>query len=172
MAESRENLARSVIRALPKKKPVIFLVDETSLRDRLRRWPCPSPARGGRSAAAMMTYYQTRWLMSQVEMITKMLRWVRDGAGKGRDLIVMADSGIGTSPNLIKSIEGLGMRCMTRVSKIVRVMMDDETVFPFKRLTVESGKSWRAKAFKNAGWIGRLGGAPSTVTVATSRGAW
>ena len=32
-------------------------------------------------------------------------------------------------------------------------MMEDETVFPFKSLTAEPGKSWRAKAkaFKNAG---------------------
>ena len=44
-----------------------------------------------------------------------------------------------------------------RVSKIVRVMMEDETVFPFKSLTVEPGESWRAKAkaFKKAGWIER-----------------
>ena len=61
---------------------------------------------------------------------------------------------------------------MMRVSKIVRVIMDDETVFPFKRLTVEPGKSWRrkVKAFKNAGWIGRLVGASSTVTDMMSRG--
>ena len=64
------------------------------------------------------------------------------------------------------------MRCMMRVSKIVRVMMDDETVFPFKSLTVAPGKSWRAKAFKKAGWIGRLGGAPSMVKDMTSRGIW
>ena len=63
---------------------------------------------------------------------------------------------------------------MMRVSKIVRVMMDDETEFPFKSLTVEPGKSWRAKAkaCKNAGWVGRLGGAPSTVTDMMSRGIW
>ena len=34
MAESCENLAGSVIRVLPRKKPVIVLVDETSLHDR------------------------------------------------------------------------------------------------------------------------------------------
>ena len=91
MAESCERFARSVIRAPPRKKPVILLVDETSLKDRL------------------------------------------------------------------KAIECLGMHCMMRVSKIVRALMDDETVFQFKSLTVESGESWRAKAkaFKNAGWVGR-----------------
>ena len=36
MAESCERLARSVIRALQRKKPVILLVDETVLRDRLK----------------------------------------------------------------------------------------------------------------------------------------
>ena len=86
----------------------------------------------------------------------------------------MADRGIGTSPNLLMAIEGLGKRCMMRVSKVVRVMMDDETVFQFAHLTVEPGRSWRkkAKAFKNAGWIGRWGGAPSTVTDMMSRGIW
>ena len=60
MAESCENLARSVIRAPLRKKPVAVLVDETRLRDRL------------------------------------------------------------------KATEGLGMRRMARVSKIVRALMDDE----------------------------------------------
>ena len=71
----------------------------------------------------------------------------------------MVDRGIGTSQNLLKAIEGLGMRCMMRVSKTVRALKDDETVFQFKRLTVESGKSWRAKAkaFKNAVRIDALG---------------
>ena len=36
MAESCENLARSVIRALQRKKPGVLIVDETSLRDRLK----------------------------------------------------------------------------------------------------------------------------------------
>ena len=155
MAKSCENLARSVIRALPRKKPVILLVDETSLHDRLKAMVVSVAYEGRAIPVAMMTYHQTKWPMGQVKMITKMLRWVRDGAGGGRDLIVMADRGIGTSPNLLKAIEGLGMHYMMRVSKIVRVMMDDETEFPFKSLTVEPGKSWRAKAkaFKNAGWI-------------------
>ena len=55
------------------------------------------------------------------------------------------------------AIEWLGKRCMMRVSKIVRVMMDDETVFPFKHLTAEPGRSWRkkAEALKNAGRVER-----------------
>ena len=36
MAESCESLARNVIRAMPRKKPVILPVDETSLQDKLK----------------------------------------------------------------------------------------------------------------------------------------
>ena len=65
--------------------------------------------------------------------------------------------GIGNSPNLLKAIESLGMFYMMRVSKGVRVMMDDKDIFPFWSLTAKPGKSWRrkAKAFRKAGWIGR-----------------
>ena len=155
MAESSKNLARSVIRALPRKKPVILLVDETSLQDRLKAMVVSVAYEGRAIPVAAWTYRQTQWPMGQVELITTMLEWVRDGTGKGRDLIVMADRGIGNSPDLLRAIEGLGMHYMMRVTKAVRVMMEDETEFPFKSLTVEPGKSWRkkARAFKNAGWI-------------------
>ena len=161
MAESCANLARSVIRALQRKKPVILLVNETSLHDRLKAMVVSVAYEGRAIPVAMMTYRQARWPMSQVEMAAMTLRWVRDGSGKGRDLIAMADRGVGMSPNPLMATEGLGKRCMMRVSKIVRALMDDETEFKFNILTVEPGKSWRnkAKAFKNAGWIERLGGA-------------
>ena len=66
------------------------------------------------------------------------------------------------------------MSYMMRVTKGVRVMMEDETEFPFKSLTVEPGKSWRkkAKVFKNAGRIEALGGAPFTARDTMSLGTW
>lgn len=47
----------------------------------------------------------------------------------------MADRGVGASPNPIMAIEGLGLHCVTRVSKIVRALLEDETVFSFEILT-------------------------------------
>ena len=41
MAESCDNLARSVIHAPPRKKPVILIVDETGLHDRLEAMVAP-----------------------------------------------------------------------------------------------------------------------------------
>ena len=154
-AKCFENLAGLVIGNLPKKDPVIILVDETSLRDKLKAMVVAVAYEGRAVPVAAWLYRQTEWPMGQVELIAEMLKWVRDGAGGGRDLIVMADRGIGNSPNLLKAIEGLGMHYLMRVSKGVRVMMDDKDIFPFRSLTVEPGKSWRrkAKAFRKAGWV-------------------
>ena len=151
MAESCANLARSVIRALPRKKPVILIVDETGIRDRLKAMVVSVSYEGRTIPAAMWTRHQTRWPMGQDELTATMLEWVMSGAGGGSDMIVMADRGIGNSPDLLRAIESLGMRCMMRVSKAVRVMPEYETVFPFKSLTVAPGTSWRKKArvFKN-----------------------
>ena len=60
--------------------------------------------------------------------------------------------------------------CKRLARSVIRAMPRKKPVI----LLVDEGKSWRAKAkaFKNAGWIGRLGGAPSTVTATTSRSIW
>ena len=74
MAESCERLARSAIRAPPRKKPVIVLVDETSLRDRLKAMVVSGAYEGRAVPAAMTAYRQTRLPMGQVEMIATTLR--------------------------------------------------------------------------------------------------
>ena len=58
MEESCENLARSAIHAPPRKKPVILIVDETGLHDRLEAMVAPRRLRraGGRSAVAVRSY--------------------------------------------------------------------------------------------------------------------
>ena len=98
MAESCDNLARSLIRALPRKKPVILLVDETGLYNRLKAMVMSVAYEGRAVPAAMWTRRQTRWTTGQVELTATMLEWARNGAGEDRDLIVMSDRGIGNSP--------------------------------------------------------------------------
>ena len=98
MVESCANLARSLIRALPRKKPVIFLVDETGLHDRLKAMVVSVAYEGRAVPAAMWTRRQTRWPTGQVELTATMLEWVRNGAGGGIDLTVTSGSGIGNSP--------------------------------------------------------------------------
>ena len=67
MAESCKRLARSVIRALPRKKTVILLVDETSLRDRLKAMVVSVAYEGRAISVAMMTIIRLggRWVRSR-----------------------------------------------------------------------------------------------------------
>ena len=102
--------------------------------------------------------------MGLVDLITEMLGWVRDAMDAlddDRKAIVIADRGIGNSPNLIREIVGLGMFCLMRVTKKVRVMMEGGEVSPFDELSDAPGTSWRrkARAFKKSGRIEALGGA-------------
>ena len=86
MAGSCENLARSVIRAPPRKKPVILLVDETSLQDRLKAMVVSVACEGRAIPVAMMTYHQTRLPMGQVEMTaTTLMGQGRSGQRQGPD---------------------------------------------------------------------------------------
>ena len=81
--------------------------------------------------------------MGLAELITEMLGWVRDAMdelGDDRKAIVIADRGIGNSPNLINEIVGLGMFCLMRVTRKVRVMMEDGEVSPFDELADGLGR--------------------------------
>ena len=84
-----------------------------------------------------------------------------DDLDDDRKAIVIADRGIGNSPSLINEIVGLGMFCLMRVTKKVRVMMEDGEESPFDELSDAPGTSWRrkARAFKKSDRIEALGGA-------------
>ena len=58
---------------------------------------------------------------------------------------------------IVREIAGLGMFCLMRVAKKVRVMMEDGEVSPFDELSDAPGTSWRrrARAFKKSGWTER-----------------
>ena len=96
ISESCKRIARSVIRAPPRKKPVIVLVDETRLQDRLNAMAVSVAYEGRAVPVAMMTHHQTRRSMSQVEMTAKTLmgpgrsgqrqRPGRDGGQGNRDV--------------------------------------------------------------------------------------
>ena len=86
MSESCDNPAWSVIRALHRKKPVILLVDETSLQDRLKATVVSVAYEGRAVPVAMMTYHHTRWPMGQVEMTaTTLMGSGRSGGGQRPD---------------------------------------------------------------------------------------
>ena len=163
-AESCRAVAKRVIGNLPEDEPVVLLVDETGLKDRLKAMVVAVAFEGRSIPVAWRRCPNEDWPMGLVDLITEMLGWVRDAMDDlddERKAIVIADRGIGNSPSLIREIVGLGMFCLMRVTKKVRVMMEDGEVSPFDELSDAPGTSWRrkARAFKKSGWIEALGGA-------------
>lgn len=160
-ADAFRMLSAWVAARVPKDEPLVLLVDETSLRDRLKAMVVAVAVQGRAAPVAWMCYRQEEWPMGLVEMIAALLGYVRDGVGVDRRAIAVADRGIGNSPNLLAAIENLGMRYLMRVTKKVRVMMENGAVAPFDEVRETLGKSWRikGKAFKKAGWVEALGGA-------------
>ena len=77
-AESCRAMAKWVIGSLPEDKPVVLLVDETGLKDRLKAMVVAVALREGRSRSRVGACPNEDWPMGLVELITEMLGWVRD----------------------------------------------------------------------------------------------
>ena len=154
-ADACRMMSAWVAGCLPEDEPIMLLVDETSLRDRLKAMVVAVAIQGRAAPVAWICYRQEKWPMRQVEMIAELLGYVRDGMGEGRTAMVVADRGIGNSPALLSAIENLGMFYLMRVTKRVRVKMENGAVAPFDEVSETLGRSWRIKgrAFKKAGWI-------------------
>ena len=93
--------------------------------------------------------------MGQVKLIDTLLGWVAPSIGRGYEVLVEADRGIGTSPALLRRIEKRGWHFLMRVQGTVRVIPEGKkkTVL-FRSLVKRPGQQWAGwvKAFKKAGW--------------------
>ena len=69
--------------------------------------------------------------------------------------MVEADRGIGNSPKLLRAMEDRGWHYLVRVTRAVRVKLDDGVTVPIGSLISQEGDSWEGEvsAFKKAGWL-------------------
>lgn len=148
-------LARWVIGSLRTDGPIVLLVDETSLHDRLKVMAVSLAYQGRALPLAWWCYPQEQWPKGQVELIVTLLRWVGEGIGHGREVLVQADRGIGNSPDLLRALDGMGWYYLVRVAKNVRLKVDEGDPVIFKSLIDKPGDRWQGQvdAFKKAGWI-------------------
>lgn len=153
-AQCCQALAAWVLGRLSGRGPVVLLVDETSLQARLKVMAVSLAYRGRAIPLAWWCYPQARWPMGQVELITTLLTWVATGIAKRRVVLVQADRGIGTSPELLRAIDRLGWYYLVRVTKQVRVQVDAQAPVPFTQFVPQPGTAWHGQvaAFKKAGW--------------------
>lgn len=155
-SECSEALAHWVVGSLVSTTdPIVLLVDETSLKDRLKVMAVSVAYRGRAIPVTWWCYRQERWPMSQVKLITKLLERVRGGVPNETTVLVEADRGIGNSPQLLRAIEKMGWYYLVRVSRNVRLRVEDGSEVPFHSVVPEPGSRWRGQvhAFKKAGWL-------------------
>lgn len=147
-------LAGWVLRRPSARGVTVLLVDETHQSDRLRAMVVSVAVEGRAVPVAWWCYRPDEWPMGQVELIRTLLVQVRGVLPEGARVLVEADRGIGTSPDLIRMIEGLGWWYLVRVQGQVRIVGEDGER-AYKDLVQAPGQSFRGRvrAFKKAGWI-------------------
>lgn len=148
----------TVITAL-KPQTVVLVVDETKLKDQLgvmvvgivyhkRCLPLAWRVYRANSAAD----YPAE---GQVQMIMTLLNTVRAGLSKTMAVRVLADRGIGTSPQLMREIMALGWTFLFRVTKQSKIILPSGEALSFFEQVSYPGQSYQASGtvFKRRGHI-------------------
>jgi hypothetical protein len=138
------------------RQPLVLLVDETALGERLKTMAVSLAYHGRALPLAWWCYPEEHYPMKQVRLIDTLLGWVAPFIPPGREVLVEADRGIGTSPALLRCIELRGWRYLVRVQDTVALVQEGTagTHAPFRSLLERPGQSWAGWvwAFKKAGW--------------------
>ena len=75
-------------------------------------------------------------------MIGNMLSQIKAALPDDRPVLLLADRGIGTSPDLCKVVEELGWHYLFRVLRTVKILTDSGEMLPYK--AVKKGGRWSA----------------------------
>lgn len=136
---------------------LIVLVDETKLADRLAAMVV-GVAYEGRCIPLAWACYRANDAAAypaegQVELIERLLSTVQQGLSRSRPVLVLADRGIGTSPDLCRKVAALGWHYLFRVTKQSKIVTDaaDYTIYQ----QAQEGQVWAASGliFKQRGRI-------------------
>jgi hypothetical protein len=153
--QSCQDLASWVISSLMSNDLIVLLVDETSLKDKMKVMAVSLAYRKRAIPLAWWCYPNDEWPMGQVELIKTLFNWISHAIPKGARVLVEADRGIGCSPNLLKAIQAMGWYYLVRVTGNVHLILQDGKEVCFSSLVPSIGQSWSAEvyAFKKAGWL-------------------
>ena len=144
MAEFFASWAAWVFEWLPK-GPVYLLVDETPVRPGYRAMVVGA-AFGRRCVQLAWRCYPGRSRRDsprggQVTMIAGLLAQIKDAVPQDRQVVVMADRGIGNSPALCRRIAALGWTFLLRIPNNVKIETEEGVVLPIEK--AKPGKGWR-----------------------------
>lgn len=138
-------------------KTVTLLVDETKLHDRIGVMMV-GMAWEGRCLPLAWHVYRANCHASypaegQVRMIEKLLEQVKLGIGDDVSVLVLADRGIGCSPDLCRAVDALGWHYLFRVTCQTKIVTEESEYTIAQQ--VQPGEIWgqSGRIFKKRGQI-------------------
>lgn len=134
---------------------VTLLVDETALSKHLRIMVLGMWTPDGCIPIAWRSYHpQTYPACRQVGVIVNLIDRVRPALPIPCPTMVLADRGIGTSPDLIQALDQRGIDILFRVQKTTRFRNAQGQEIPLTQLGIP-GYAWQSvgDVFKKAGWL-------------------
>jgi hypothetical protein len=138
---------------------VVLAVDETKLEDRFGVMVVGMLV-GGRCIPLAWRAYRANDKAAypaegQVQVILALLRAVQVGVPSQLPVCVLADRGIGTSPELMRGVMAMGWRFLFRVTKQSKIILPDGQSVTFYAQVTAPGQSYQASGlvFKLRGRI-------------------
>ena len=134
---------------------VYLLVDETHLSDHLSTMVVGVAYQKRCIGLAWWSYPPDAWPCGQVALIEELLRRVKAVLDPSLEVIVEADRGIGTSPDLVEVVLALGWSYLFRVQGHTHFRAPDQAEGELQQLTPRGGAAFRGhgEVFKKAGWV-------------------
>lgn len=134
---------------------IILMVDETALSDHLKIMVLGIWSEDGCVPLAWCSYNPNAYPDGgQVRLILDLVDRIRPALPFPCPVILLADRGIGTSPNLICALDQRGIDVLFRVQGTTRFRYPDGREYALKHLGIP-GHQWQAPGdvFKKAGWL-------------------
>ncbi len=133
---------------------VYLLVDETHLSDNLSTMMVGLAYQRRCIGLTWQSYPPDAWPCGQVELIETLLTRVQAVLDPSHEVIVEADRGIGTSPDLVEAVTALGWSYLLRVQGGTHFRAPGQAECELQQLTTRGGAEFRGEGevFKKAGW--------------------
>lgn len=148
----------SVVKTM-KQRQIVLVVDETKLK---AEWGVMVVGVVYESRCIPLAWRMYRANQSvaypsegQVAMIVNLLSQIQAGLPKNIQVRVLADRGIGTSPNLMRGIMALGWTFLFRVTRQSKIVLPDGQAVTFYDQVTQPGQTYQASGlvFKKRGRI-------------------
>jgi hypothetical protein len=148
-----ENWIKWVLR-LWGKAPLLVLVDETKLSDHVAVMMVGLAYQSSAIPLLWRAYDPADYPQEgQVALLSRLLGQLRAVVPADQPMVLLADRGLGTSPQWQQRLSEMNWDYLLRVQRSTLVRLPDQKPQPARRL-VGYGQSWtgRAQVFKKAGW--------------------